>query len=128
MKWLRTGLALILTTAVLAISAQTADTSKQVKGEYPYLLPILGKKAHDRGYKLPLPHGLSVGTIFTKQSIILDNFQFAFARGDEQPDFERFQPIADLVVFGPSEGRVNTLNFRFDTRYFLSTTCTHYLC
>jgi hypothetical protein len=31
------------------------------------------------------------------------------------PDFDKYQPLSDLVEFGPSEGRVNTLNFRFDT-------------
>lgn len=97
-----------------AISAQKPDTS-EVKGEYPYLLPILGKKAHKRGYKLQLPHGLSVGTIFTRQSLILENFKFAFAEEGEIPDFDKYQPLADLIEFGPSEGRINTLNFRFDT-------------
>ena len=104
-------LCLLITTIA---SGQTADTTS-ARGEYPYFLPILGKKAHDRGYKLQLPHGVSLGTIFTKQALILENFQFAFTGEGEEPDFEKFQPLADLIVFGPSEGRINTINVRFDT-------------
>ena len=107
-------LALVLCVCALPVIGQNSDTA-QVKGEYPYLLPILGKKAHDRGYRLQLPHGLSIGTIFTRQSLVLENFRFAFARGDELPDFEKYDPLAELIQFGPSEGRINTLNFRFDT-------------
>ncbi len=41
--------------------------------------------------------------------------QLALTQPGEEPDFETLQPVADEVVFGPSEGRINTLNFRFDT-------------
>mgnify|MGYP006396565429 CR=1 FL=1 len=94
--------------------AQDAD-STAVKEEYPYILPILGKKAYEKGHRLQLPFGFSVSTLFNKQGIILDNFSMAFTQNDEVPDFERLQPISDLIVFGPSDGRINTLNFRFDT-------------
>ncbi len=95
------------------IEAQQID-STQIGQPYPYVLPILGEKAYQRGYKLQKPFGGSVGTIFNKQGIILDNFQFAFASPGEGPDYGLYQPLADLVEFGPSEGRINTLNFRVD--------------
>ena len=49
--------------------------STQIGKEYPYALPILGKKAYARGYKFQLPHGLMVNGFTTKQNIILENFQ-----------------------------------------------------
>lgn len=94
--------------------AQTID-STQIGKEYPYVLPILGKKAYEKGYKLQLPHGLSIGTIFNKQGIVLENFEMAFTKPGEDPDFGKLQPISDLIEFGPSNGRINTLNYRFDT-------------
>lgn len=88
--------------------------STATRGEYPYILPILGKKAYEKGHNLPLPFSASIGTIFNKQGIILDNFSMDFTQGGESPDFERLQPISDLIVFGPSEGRINTLFARVE--------------
>ncbi|PQB04677.1 hypothetical protein [Aureitalea marina] len=88
--------------------------STETRGEYPYVLPILGKKAYAKGYNLPLPFSASIGTIFNKQGIILEDFSMAFTQGNEEPDFDRLQPISDLIVFGPSEGRINTLFARVE--------------
>lgn len=112
--FLKPVLLILLLALAFPASGQEAD-STAVKGEYPYVLPILGKKAYEKGHRLQLPFGFSVSTLFNKQGIILDNFSMAFTQGDEVPDFERLQPISDLIVFGPSDGRINTLNFRFDT-------------
>jgi len=89
--------------------------STQIGKEYPYALPILGKKAYARGYKFQLPHGLMVNGFTTKQNIILENFQLAFTDPGGVPDFDRFQDLADIIVFGPSSGRISTFNVRADT-------------
>ena len=99
-------------------TAQQIDSIQKPKGEYPYVLPILGQKVYDRGYDLPLPFNVSVGTVFNKQGIVLDQFQLAFTQNDAVADFEQFQPIADLVEFGPSDGRVNTLFARGEASVF----------
>ncbi len=100
-------LLLILTFGISGYS-QELDSSSAKSKEYPYILPILGQKVYDRGYSLPLPFSLSFGTVFNKQGIILEDFTMAFTQGDEIPDFDQLQPISDLIVFGPSEGRINT--------------------
>jgi hypothetical protein len=111
---------LILAILLLAISlpqiakAQGFD-STQIGKEYPYALPILGKKAYAAGYKFQLPHGLMVNGFTTKQNIILENFQLAFTDPGGVPDFDRFQDLADIIVFGPSSGRISTFNVRADT-------------
>ena len=89
--------------------------STQIGKKYPYFFPFLGKKAYEKGYVLQKPHGFMMSTLFNKQGIILENMDLAFAGDGEEPNFETLEPIADLIEFGPSEGRINTLNFRFDT-------------
>ncbi len=89
--------------------AQEIDSTQTSSKEYPYVLPIWGQKVYDKGYDLPLPFNISIGSVFNKQGIILDNLSVAFTQGDEMPDFDLLQPLADLVEFGPSQGRINTL-------------------
>ena len=96
------------------VSAQGID-STQIGKKYPYFFPFLGKKAYEKGYVLQKPHGIMVSSLFNKQGIVLDNMELAFAKDGEEPNFETLQPVADKIIFGPSEGRINTLNFRFDT-------------
>ena len=108
----------ILTLAVLclitmSIQGQEIDSLSRTK-EYPYVLPILGQKAYDRGINLPKPFSASVGSIFNKQGIVIRNFSMAFTQGDEIPDFDELKPISDLIQFGPSEGRINTLFARVE--------------
>ena len=99
---------------MVSISGAQDIDSSQIGKEYPYVLPILGKKAYAKGYKLQLPFGIMANTIFNKQAIVLENFEMAFTQGDETPDFEELQPISDLIVFGPSEGEITTFNVRAD--------------
>jgi hypothetical protein len=94
--------------------AQDSDSIK-TKEPYKYFLPILGKKAHDKGYTLPLPHGILVGTIFNKQGILLNDFEMAIAdEGSSSGDLD-FVSLDGILDFGPSEGRITTFNFRADT-------------
>lgn len=105
---------LLLFLSINLLVGQVADTTQIDRGEYPYVLPILGKKAYERGYNLPLPFSASVGTVYNKQGLVLDNFSMDFTKGDQAPNFDRLQPISDLVVFGPSEGRINTMFGRIE--------------
>ena len=89
--------------------------STQIGKKYPYFLPLLGKKAYEKGYVLQKPHGFMMSTLFNRQGIILNNMELAFVGEGEEPDYSVLQPVADLIEFGPSQGRINTLNFRFDT-------------
>ena len=93
--------------------AQDID-STQIGKEYPYVLPFLGKQAYARGYKLQKPFGIMVSSLFTKQGIVLENFEMAFTDPGETPNFEDLAFLSDLIVFGPSTGRINTINLRAD--------------
>lgn len=97
--------------------AQVMDTTKTSE-TYPYLFPILGKKAYEKGYNLPLPHGVLIGTIFNKQGIELNNFEMAIAQPGSPESELNFLSLDGILDFGPSEGRINTLNARIDTWVF----------
>jgi len=86
--------------------------STQIGKKYPYKFPILGDKAYTRGYKLPLPHGVMVNTIFNRQNIVLENMQLAFLPNGTAVSGDDFFDFSDIIVFGPSTGRINTLSFR----------------
>lgn len=93
--------------------AQDSDTT-EVASPYPYRLPILGKKAHARGHRLQLPLGASIGTIFNKQGLVLENFEMTIADPGTPADDITYRDLSGILDFGPSQGRINTLNFRAD--------------
>ena len=98
----------------ISIKAQDLD-SLETRGPYKYALPILGKKAYEKGYNIPLPHGILAGTFFNKQGLILDNFEMDIADADTDPSDLDFVSLDGILDFGPSEGRINTFNVRVDT-------------
>ncbi|UCS94882.1 hypothetical protein KZP23_07685 [Echinicola marina] len=74
----------------------------------------MGKKAYERGYELPLPFGLNVGTIFNRQGLVLDDFEMAIADPNSPEADLTYRDLSGILDFGPSEGRINTLNIRGD--------------
>jgi len=94
--------------------AQEIDSS-ETREPYKYAFPILGKKAYEKGYTLPLPHGILAGTFFNKQGLILDDFEMDIAAPGADPSDLDFVSLDGILDFGPSEGRINTFNVRLDT-------------
>ena len=74
---------------------------------YPYLLPIWGQKAVDRGYTLPLSGGLSVQYLWQRSEIVIENLMVGF-NGGEKYDLD------DIVVFNSAESTSNGVNIRPD--------------
>ena len=104
---------ILLTLTPFLGQAQEADSTETQK-EYPYILPILGKKAFKKGHKLQLPFGLSLGTIFNKQGLILENFEMTISDPNTPANDLTYRDLTGILDFGPSVGRINTLNFRVD--------------
>lgn len=96
------------------IHAQGFD-STQIGEEYPYALPLLGKKAYTRGYKLPLPHGIMINSVFNKQNLVLENMELAFLPNGAPLGEDDYLDFSEIIEFGPSTGRINTLSFRAST-------------
>jgi len=89
--------------------------STQIGKDYPYAFPILGKKAYSKGYKLPLPHSIMINSIWNRQNIVLENMELAFLPEGEPFDESQYIDFSDIIIFGPSTGRINTLSFRAST-------------
>lgn len=110
----RFSIILVLFCFAYVSNGQEIDTLKSTKGEYPYILPILGKKAFEKGYRLQLPFGIGVNGVYNRQGILLSDFLLDFTKLGGIPDFERLKPLSDLIEFGPSTGTVYTSNVRLD--------------
>ncbi|HSR39009.1 MAG TPA: hypothetical protein VLL95_08850 [Phnomibacter sp.] len=81
------------------------------KKEYPYALPILGKKAVAAGFDLPYSAGMSVQYFTQTSDIILENLKVGF-NGGEMID------LSGLVKFDLAKARASALTFRPDVWVF----------
>ena len=105
---------LLLAFSIQFVYSQKID-STQIGKKYPYILPILGKKAYEKGHTLPKPFGAMLTSVFNKQEIILEDFEMAIrGDGDPVPGEGDYKTLDGIFEFGPSEGLINTLNFRAD--------------
>lgn len=111
---------LIIITAVISTGAfSQVYTNKEVgkknealidslkKAEWPYALPIMGKKATQRGYNLPFPAGVSVQYFGQQSDIIIDNLKVGFNNG------EMFD-LDQVVKFDKAVATVNSVTVRPD--------------
>lgn len=106
-----TGILILLCLFAQFGHSQTID-STQIGKEYPYILPILGKKAYAKGYELQKPFGVMLGSLFNKQGIILEKFEMGISDDGTPPS--NYFGLDGILDFGPSEGRITTVNARLD--------------
>jgi len=74
--------------------------------EYPYALPILGKKAAQRGFNLPYSAGISAQYFWQQSDLIIDNLMIGFNNGemydvDEVIRFDKAVATAQAVTVRP---------------------------
>ena len=79
--------------------------------EYPYVLPILGKQATRKGFKLQLPAGLSLNYLGQQSDIVINNLQVGFNNG---PKYN----LDEIIRFNSAEATTDGLNFRPDLWLF----------
>lgn len=79
--------------------------------EYPYVLPILGKKAHQKGFNLPYSAGLSLNFLTQKSDIIIDNLSVGFNNGE-------MYDLGNVVRFNSAVSKGSGLNLRPDIWLF----------
>lgn len=77
------------------------------KADYPYLLPIWGKKVAQKGFKLPKSAGLSVQYLGQKSDITIDNLQVGFNNGP-------LYNLDEIVRFNSARSTTNGINLRPD--------------
>lgn len=75
--------------------------------EYPYALPILGKKAAARGFSLPYSAGLGLNYLWQESELQIDNLQIGF---NNSPMIN----LDEIVRFNNATSRASGLNIRPD--------------
>jgi len=73
---------------------------------YPYMLPIWGKKAVERGFQLPYSAGISTQVLWQESELIIDNLNVGFNNGpmynlDENIRFESSTAAATALSIRP---------------------------
>lgn len=100
-------------------STESVDTTESSE-EWPYSMPIWGKKATEKGYKIQLPYGLNVNYVYNRMD--LEITQFGMSIGDD-PDSRLNRLIGEYVTldnlnFTNTIARTNGMNIRADVWVF----------
>jgi hypothetical protein len=74
---------------------------------YPYILPIWGKKAAEKGFQLPYSAGLGVNYLWQNSDMILDNLMVGFNNG---PMYN----LDEIIRFNSAVAAASAVNFRPD--------------
>ena len=75
--------------------------------DYPYLLPIWGKKVAQKGFKLPKSAGLSVQYLWQQSDIVINNLQVGFNNGP-------LYNLDEIIRFDKAQTTTNGVNIRPD--------------
>lgn len=84
---------------------QLIDSLKN--SEYPYSLPILGKKATKAGFNLPYSAGINVNYLWQESDLIIENLQLGFNHGP-------MKDISEIVRFNNATSTASAINIRPD--------------
>ncbi|GAO40996.1 hypothetical protein [Flavihumibacter petaseus] len=94
--------------ADMVVGKKNLDTRDSMKtASYPYILPIWGQKATNKGFNLPYSAGLSMQYIYQQSDIIINNLQVGFNNGP-------MHNMDQIVRFDNSVATSNGLNIRPD--------------
>lgn len=94
------------------VQKQQADLADSLKNaEYPYMLPIWGKKVIKKGYDLPYSAGINVNYIWQKSDLIINNLSVGFNGGEKQN-------IDQIIRIDNANSESNIINFRPDIWVF----------
>jgi hypothetical protein len=83
----------------------TADSIK--KSEWPYMLPIWGKKVTALGFKLPYPAGMNLNYLWQRSDLVIEDLLIGFNGG---PKYD----LDEIVRFDKAQSEAKALNFRPD--------------
>ncbi len=116
----------LLTTAIILLTIQGFSqvyTNKLVgeknltlkenieKQDYPYALPIWGKKAAAKGYQLPFSAGLGVNYLWQQSDIVISNLKVGFNGGE-------MISLDEVIRFDDATSTANAVNIRPDLWLF----------
>ena len=79
--------------------------------EYPYALPIWGKKAAAKGYHLPYSAGIGINYLWQESELIIDELKVGFNNG---PKYD----LDEIIRFDDATATANAINIRPDIWLF----------
>jgi opacity protein-like surface antigen len=86
-------------------NAELVDSLKN--SEYPYLLPILGKKVSKLGYNLPYSAGIGVNVFWQKSDLVIENLKVGFNNGP-------LKELDEIIRFNEAVSEATAINVRPD--------------
>jgi hypothetical protein len=90
------------------VGKKNADLIDSLKtADYPYLLPIWGKKVAQKGFKLPKSAGFSAQYLTQQSDILINNLQVGFNNGP-------LHDLDEIIRFDKAQTTTNGLNVRPD--------------
>jgi len=94
------------------VGKNNTEISDSIKNsEYPYLLPILGKKTTKAGFDLPYSAGLGLNYFWQRSDIIISNLEIGFNDGPKTN-------LDEIISFDDAVSESNGINFRPDIYLF----------
>ncbi|HUK21436.1 MAG TPA: hypothetical protein VLV45_07750 [Gemmatimonadales bacterium] len=105
-------LSAVLLTCWRAATAQNPDLvlsqaeRDSVLASYHQIFPLLGRKAIEKGFSLPLPVGLNVNSLYMRQGIALSQLGLSVNDNPVQP--------VDWIALGEATSKLASVNFRGD--------------
>jgi hypothetical protein len=90
------------------VSQKKIEYTDSIKNtEYPYALPILGKKATKAGFLLPYSAGINVNYLWQQSDLIIENLKVGFNHGP-------LNDVSEVIRFNNAVSTANAVNFRPD--------------
>jgi hypothetical protein len=81
------------------------------KLEYPFSLPIWGKKAAAKGYQLPYSAGIGINYLWQESELVIDDLMVGFNGGE-------MQSLDEIIRFNDATASAGGLNIRPDIWLF----------
>ena len=100
---------LFLMTSEMTYAQVYADLKKEKPEDpdYPYLLPIWGQKAKDKGFELPYSAGIGVNYLWQNSDLIINNVSIGFNGGE-------LYNVDELIQFNSTSAESWGINIRPD--------------
>jgi hypothetical protein len=105
----------VLLLALSTLSHSQIDTSKSAY-QWPYNMPLLGKKAVERGYKIQLPYGLNFNFVYNRMDLEITQFGMSIGNDPNSPLNQLIEEYVTLETlnFKNTIARANGMNLRAD--------------
>lgn len=89
------------------ISHKSVEQQDSILKPYPYVLPVWGAKAAEKGFDLPYSAGFGINYVWQESDLIIENLQIGFNSGP-------MHNLDEIVRFHDAKARLQGVNFRPD--------------